>query len=69
MQQGDLWGIPEPRKLRDLVVLSFLARFPRLTGPSYADCKRVSFSALAIQETLRNDGQPAKKDSDLAMVK
>lgn len=46
MQHGELWGIPEPRKLRDLVLLSFLARFPQLSGD---DCKRISFSALAVQ--------------------
>ena len=45
MTHHDLWGIPEPRKLRDLMVLAFLARFPPLSD----DCKRIGFGHLAVQ--------------------
>ena len=51
MTQHDLWGIPEPRKLRDLVVLAFLARFPQLSG----DCKRIGFGHLAVQVAHSED--------------
>ena len=59
MTQHDQWGIPEPRKLRDLVVLSFLAKFPPLSG----DCKRIHFRHLAVQVAhAEGSGLPTARD-------
>lgn len=61
MTQHDLWGIPEPRKLRDLLVLAFLASFPPLSG----DCKRVDFGHLAVQVAHSEDSGAKTAHKDL----